>query len=123
MLSRVLKPMAAINTRTYKNFGHKRQPEALVTVLWQGFLTFTFIGIGIEWKRIAKIFFGDEHGVEQGPWDAEIPAPTKNSPDPVKTNPGSVENSTQQVGQEPNATDMSVDQKSEKKEKSFIRQK
>lgn len=38
------------------------------------------------------MFFGDDHGVEQGPWDAEIPAPTENSS--ATANPGRVENST-----------------------------
>lgn len=39
------------------------------------------------------MFFGDDHGVEQGPWDAEIPAPTENIPAPIKTSPVHVQNS------------------------------
>lgn len=40
------------------------------------------------------MFFGEDHGVEQGPWDAEIPAPIENSLAFAKTSPTSVENST-----------------------------
>ncbi|KAJ0179984.1 hypothetical protein K1T71_004575 [Dendrolimus kikuchii] len=43
--------------RTYKNFGHKRQPVPTVTFLWHGFLTCTFIGLAIEWKKIGHFLF------------------------------------------------------------------
>lgn len=45
-----------LNTRTFKNFGHKRQPVSMFTTLWHGFLTFTFIGLGINWKRYFILF-------------------------------------------------------------------
>lgn len=42
---------SSLNTRrTFKNFGHKPQPIPGVTILWHGFLTFTFIGCFIDWK-------------------------------------------------------------------------
>ncbi|CAG5027370.1 unnamed protein product [Parnassius apollo] len=52
------------NGRTFKNFGHKRQPVPRITVLWHGFLTFSFIGLGIEWKRIGRMIFGEDFGKE-----------------------------------------------------------
>lgn len=48
---RNFKTTVVVSQRTFKNFGHKRQPIPFVTTLWHGFLTFTFIGCGIEWKR------------------------------------------------------------------------
>lgn len=52
-MDRVIKMYASriIPYRTFKNFGHKRQPIPGVSLLWHGFLTFTFIGLGVEWKR------------------------------------------------------------------------
>lgn len=50
--------------RTYKNFGHKREPIPTVTILWHGFLSFTFIGLGVEWKKIGNFIFGTEEGTE-----------------------------------------------------------
>lgn len=47
---RKVKNYMLINSRQFKNFGHKRQPEARFTVLWHGFLTFSFIGLGLNWK-------------------------------------------------------------------------
>ncbi|CAH1644217.1 unnamed protein product [Spodoptera littoralis] len=61
---RYLKPVTIINQRSFKNFGHKRQPIPVITTLWHGFLTFSFIGLGIEWKRIRTFLFGaDEESV------------------------------------------------------------
>ncbi|VVC92881.1 unnamed protein product [Leptidea sinapis] len=51
--------------RTFKKFGHKQQPVPAITVLWHGFLTFTFIGMGINWKRISRFMFGEEPNQEQ----------------------------------------------------------
>lgn len=45
------KTVTTIASRTFKNFGHKREPEAFVTVLWHGFLTFSMIGMGLNWDR------------------------------------------------------------------------
>ncbi|CAH4019767.1 unnamed protein product [Pieris brassicae] len=57
---RKLREVYRLDKRTYKNFGHKREPEPLFTVLWHGFLTFSFIGMGIEWKRMYRFFFDEE---------------------------------------------------------------
>ncbi|CAK1553546.1 unnamed protein product [Leptosia nina] len=46
--------------RTHKNFGHKREPEQMFTVLWHGFLTFSFIGLGLNWRRIINYFAADD---------------------------------------------------------------
>ncbi|CAH2268007.1 jg10199 [Pararge aegeria aegeria] len=56
--------LVPFSSRGFKNFGHKRQPESTFTVLWHGFLTFTFIGMGIEWKRISKYLLGGDDGDE-----------------------------------------------------------
>ncbi|CAH0727862.1 unnamed protein product, partial [Brenthis ino] len=67
---RIAKNYMIINNRSFKNFGHKRQPESRFTVLWHGFLTFTFIGFGIEWKRVTKFFFGEStNDTKTGPFD------------------------------------------------------
>lgn len=41
----------SLNSKGFKNFGHKKQPLPIVTVLWHGYLTFMFIGLCINWKR------------------------------------------------------------------------
>lgn len=49
----MLRPIKILNLaskRNFKNFGHKREPIPLVTTLWHGFLTCTFIGLGLEWN-------------------------------------------------------------------------
>lgn len=38
-------------SRPIKNFGHKRQPVPLVTTIWHGFLTFSFVGLVIKWEK------------------------------------------------------------------------
>ncbi|CAG9115534.1 unnamed protein product [Plutella xylostella] len=53
--------------RNFKNFGHKKQPTPPITMWWTGFLTFTFIGMAIEWKRVAKFFLGDAAEEESVP--------------------------------------------------------
>ncbi|KAF9814050.1 hypothetical protein SFRURICE_004397 [Spodoptera frugiperda] len=57
---RHFKPVTIISQRSFKNFGHKRQPVPVVTTLWHGFLTFSFIGLGIEWKTIKTFLFGED---------------------------------------------------------------
>ncbi|CAG4937269.1 unnamed protein product [Colias eurytheme] len=57
---RLFRQVLRVDRRTYKNFGHKREPEPRFTVIWHGFLTFSFIGLGVEWKRVLKFFFGDD---------------------------------------------------------------
>lgn len=40
-----------LHFKNFKNFGHKKQPVPRFTFYWHAFLTFSFIGLGIEWKR------------------------------------------------------------------------
>lgn len=49
-MSNYLRCVLVTQNRTYKNFGHKRQHVSTFTTLWHGFLTFTFVGLGINWK-------------------------------------------------------------------------
>ncbi|PZC85315.1 hypothetical protein B5X24_HaOG201811 [Helicoverpa armigera] len=58
---RNIRSAVVISNRPFKNFGHKRQPIPVVTTFWHGFLTFTFIGLAIEWKRIKNFLFGDNN--------------------------------------------------------------
>ncbi|CAB3252083.1 unnamed protein product [Arctia plantaginis] len=53
------KTINVVSSRSIKNFGHKRQPVPIITTLWHGFLTFTFIGLVLEWKKIKMLIFGD----------------------------------------------------------------
>jgi hypothetical protein len=36
--------------RNFKNFGHKPQPESLITKLWCTFVVTSFIGMALDWK-------------------------------------------------------------------------
>ncbi|RVE52829.1 hypothetical protein evm_002486 [Chilo suppressalis] len=54
------KSVLLMQSMMFKNFGHKRQPVSGVTVLWHGFLTFTFIGLALKWDVIINFLLSKE---------------------------------------------------------------